>query len=84
VSAYIDEQRDRFGVEPICRTLGVPGSAYYQRKSGRRSERAVADERPLGRIGEPHPPTTTPTAIGAPGRRCCAPASESVATASSG
>jgi putative transposase len=54
VSAFIDEHRDRFGVEPICRTLGVSASAYYQRKSGRRSERAVEDERLLGRIGELH------------------------------
>jgi putative transposase len=54
VSAFIDEHRDRFGVEPICRTLGVSASAYYQRKSGRRCERAVEDERLLGRIGELH------------------------------
>jgi putative transposase len=52
VSAFIDEHRDRFGVEPICRTLGVSASAYYQRKSGRRCGRAVEDERLLGRIGE--------------------------------
>ena len=31
VSRYIDEHRGRFGVEPICRTLGVSASAYYQR-----------------------------------------------------
>jgi transposase InsO family protein/transposase-like protein len=54
VSAFLDQQRDRFGVEPICRILGVSASAYYQRKSGRRSERAVAEERLLGRIGELH------------------------------
>ena len=35
VSAFIDEHRERFGVEPICRTLGVSASAYYQRASGR-------------------------------------------------
>jgi putative transposase len=54
VSAFLDQQRGRFGVEPICRILGVSASAYYQRKSGRRSERAVAEERLLGRIGELH------------------------------
>ena len=54
MSAFIDEHRDRFGVEPICRTLGVSASAYYQRNSGRRSERALEDERLLGRIGELH------------------------------
>ena len=46
--------RDRFGVEPICRTLGVSASAYYQRASERRSARAVDDERLLARIKELH------------------------------
>jgi putative transposase len=50
VTRYIDEHRGRFGVEPICRTLGVSASAYYQRKSGQRSERQVGDERLLERI----------------------------------
>jgi putative transposase len=54
VSRYVDEHRGRFGVEPICRTLGVSVSAYYQRASGRRSARAVVDERLLGRIRELH------------------------------
>jgi putative transposase len=54
VTAFIDEHRGRFGVEPICRTLGVSASAYYQRASGERSARQVADERLLGRIGELH------------------------------
>ena len=44
---YIDEHRGRFGVEPICKTLGVSASAYYERASGRRSARAVEDERLL-------------------------------------
>jgi putative transposase len=46
--------RDRFGVEPICRTLGVSSSAYYERARGRRSARAVEDERLLGLIVELH------------------------------
>ena len=54
MSRYVDEHRGRFGVEPICKTLGVSVSAYYQRGSGRRSERAVEDERLLARIGELH------------------------------
>ena len=54
MSRYVDEHRGRFGVEPICRTLGVSVSAYYQRRSGRRSARAVEDERLLGRIRELH------------------------------
>ncbi len=54
MSRYVDEHRGRFGVEPICRTLGVSVSAYYARRSGRRSARAVEDERLLGRIRELH------------------------------
>jgi putative transposase len=54
VSRYIDEHRGRFGVEPICRTLGVSASAYFQRASGRRSRRAIEDERLLERIRELH------------------------------
>jgi putative transposase len=54
VSRFIDEQRGRFGVEPICRTLGVSASAYYQRATGERSARAVADERLLERIEAVH------------------------------
>jgi len=27
VSVFVDEQRERFGVEPICRVLGVSVSA---------------------------------------------------------
>jgi transposase InsO family protein len=45
VSAFIDERRLDFGVEPICSVLGVSASAYYQRASGERSARAVEDER---------------------------------------
>src|SRR3954447_11964963 len=54
VSAFVDEHRERFGVEPICRVLGVSASAYYQRANGPRSTRAVEDERLLGRIRQLH------------------------------
>jgi putative transposase len=54
VSRYIDEHRGRFGVEPICRTLGVSASAYYQRRSGERSPRSIEDHRLLGVISETH------------------------------
>ena len=54
MSAFIDEHRERFGVEPICRTLGVSASAYYQRASGERSARAVEDERLLVEIRRVH------------------------------
>jgi transposase InsO family protein len=54
VSRFIDEHRGRFGVEPICRTLGVSASAYYQRATGKRSGRAVGDEWLLARIERVH------------------------------
>jgi putative transposase len=54
VSAFIEEHRERFGVEPICETLGVSASAYYQRATGQRSARQVEDERLLGVIAELH------------------------------
>jgi putative transposase len=54
VSRYIDEHRDRFGVEPICRALGVSASAYYQRATGQRSAREVEDERLLEMIRTTH------------------------------
>ncbi len=54
MSRYIDQHRGRFGVEPICRTLDVSASAYYQRATGERSARQVEDERLLERIRELH------------------------------
>jgi putative transposase len=54
VSRFVDEHRGHFGVEPICKPLGVSVSAYNQRASGRRSRRAVEDERLLARIRELH------------------------------
>jgi putative transposase len=54
MSAFIEENRARFGVEPICRTLDVSASAYYKRATGERSERQVDDERLLERIRELH------------------------------
>lgn len=54
MSAFIEERRADFGVEPICRTLGASASAYYERRSGRRSARAIEDERLLARIREIH------------------------------
>ncbi len=50
----MEEHRGRFGVEPICRTLDVSASAYYQRKTGQRSARVLEDERLLGVISELH------------------------------
>jgi transposase InsO family protein len=54
VSAFIDKTRVRYGVEPVCRTLGVSASAYYQRATSERSERSVEDERLVARIRTVH------------------------------
>ena len=54
MSSYIEEHRERFGVEPICKTLEVSASAYYQRAKGERSARALEDERLLTLIAEIH------------------------------
>jgi putative transposase len=54
VSRYIDVHRGRFGVEPICRILDVSASAYYQRATGERCDRAVEDERLLELIKTTH------------------------------
>jgi putative transposase len=47
VSAFIDAQRERFGVELLCRTLDVSASAYHQRATGERSARQIEDARLL-------------------------------------
>ena len=54
MSSYIEEHRERFGVEPICRTLEVSASAYYERAKGERSARSLEDERLTNRIAEIH------------------------------
>jgi transposase InsO family protein len=54
VSAYVHEHRERFGVEPICRTLGVSASAFYHRQTGQRSARRREDERLLAVIRDTH------------------------------
>ncbi len=51
---FIDEHRDRFGVEPICRVLDVSASAYYQRAKSLPSARAREDERLLETIRVTH------------------------------
>jgi putative transposase len=80
VSRFIDEHRGRFGVEPICRTVGVSASAYYQRATGQRSARAVEDERLQARIRELHAANYYAYCY----RRRSAPASRWAGPASSG
>ena len=42
--AYIDEHKDRYGVEPICSVLPIAPSTYYDAKSRPPSARACRDE----------------------------------------
>jgi putative transposase len=46
--AFIDENREVYGVEPVCRVLPIAPSTYYtakakERDPSRRSEREVRD-----------------------------------------
>jgi transposase-like protein len=52
VSRFIDMFRALFGVEPICRTLGVSASAYWRRATSERSARRLEEERLTARIAE--------------------------------
>jgi putative transposase len=54
VSVFVEEHRERLGVEPICKTLEISASAYYQRRKGERSVRSLEDERLSGLITEIH------------------------------
>jgi transposase InsO family protein len=52
--AYIDEEKERFGVEPICKHLPVAPSTYYDAKSRPPSARAVRDEKLKAEIRRVH------------------------------
>lgn len=54
MSAFIDQERGRFGVEPICDVLDVSASAYYRRAAGPPSARAARDERTVELIRDAH------------------------------
>ena len=50
MSAYVDAHRGRFGVEPICRVLGIAPSSYYAHRRRQPSARALADAELVGQI----------------------------------
>jgi putative transposase len=50
MTRYIEERRGMFGVEPICRVLGVPVSTHYARRSRVPSARELADRELLEEI----------------------------------
>jgi putative transposase len=57
--AFVDDHRERFGVEPICRVLSEHGiqiapNSYYAHKKRPRSARALRDERVLAEIVRVH------------------------------
>ena len=52
MTAFIEEKREAFGVEPVCRVLEVPVSTFYARRSWVPSARELADQVLLVRIGE--------------------------------
>jgi putative transposase len=43
MTRYIDQHRDRFGVEPICRALQIAPSSYYAARHRQPSARARSD-----------------------------------------
>ena len=50
MTRYIEGRRDAFGVEPICRAIGVPVSTFYARRSRKPSRRELADHALLTEI----------------------------------
>ena len=54
MSAFVDENRARFGVEPICREIEVSASAYRARRTRPPSARALRDEYLLSEIVRVH------------------------------
>jgi putative transposase len=52
--AYIDQHKDRYGVEPICQLLPIAPSTYYQAKRRPASARAVRDAELKAEIARVH------------------------------
>jgi len=50
--AFIDEHKDAYGVEPICRELPIAPSTYYAARSRPPSARAIEDEELKAKILE--------------------------------
>lgn len=54
MTTFIDEQRARWGVEPICRTLAIAPSSYYAAKTRPPSARSIRDGELADTIRELH------------------------------
>jgi putative transposase len=50
VTRFVEERRGSFGVEPVCRVLGVPVSTFYARRSRVPSRRELEDRELVGEI----------------------------------
>ena len=50
MTRYVNERRDAFGVEPVCRVLEVPVSTYYARRSRKPSRRELRDRELVAEI----------------------------------
>lgn len=44
MTRFVEERRETFGVEPVCRVLELPVSSYYARRSRVPSRRELADQ----------------------------------------
>ncbi len=54
MTAYIDENKERLGVEPICEVLPIAPSTYYDAKSRPLSARSLRDEELKPEIARVH------------------------------
>ncbi|MCQ9163970.1 IS3 family transposase [Arthrobacter sp. STN4] len=52
--AFIDQHKEEFGVEPICKQLPIAPSTYYAAKARPESKRAVSDAVTTEKIKEVH------------------------------
>ena len=84
VTRYVEERREAFGVEPICRVLGVPVSTHYARRSRKPSRRELVTANSSARSRPPAAATGASTAPARPGRSCAGAASAPAATRSRG
>jgi putative transposase len=51
---FIDDHKDEFGVEPVCRHLPIAPQTYYAAKTREPSSRSITDEALTTRIHEIH------------------------------
>jgi putative transposase len=54
MTRYVEENKDRFGVEPICEQLPIAPSTYYEAKRRPASARALRDEKLKAEIDRVH------------------------------